>query len=56
MIRALADELLFGKLVDGGTVTVDVDAEGKVVLSFGPAAAGNQGSNAGSDQEAELVH
>ena len=54
--RALADELLFGKLVDGGTVTVDVDAEGKVVLSFGPAAAGNQGSNAGSDQEAELVH
>ena len=54
--RALADELLFGKLVDGGTVTVDVDAEGKVVLSFGAAATGSQGSNAGSDQEAELVH
>ena len=54
--RALADELLFGKLVDGGTVTVDVDADDKVVLSFGPPAAGGQGSNAGSDQEAELVH
>ena len=54
--RALADELLFGKLVDGGTVTVDVDADDKVVLSFGPPATGSQGSNAGSDQEAELVH
>ncbi|HEY0294573.1 MAG TPA: ATP-dependent Clp protease ATP-binding subunit ClpA [Bordetella sp.] len=32
--RALADELLFGKLVDGGTVTVDVDEADKVVLSF----------------------
>ena len=54
--RALADELLFGKLVDGGTVTVDVDADDKVVLSFGVLATGSQGSNAGSDQEAELVH
>ena len=54
--RALADELLFGKLVDGGTVTVDVDAEGKVVLTFGAPARSRQGSNAGSDQEAELVH
>jgi hypothetical protein len=26
--RALADELLFGKLVDGGSVLVDVDADG----------------------------
>jgi ATP-dependent Clp protease ATP-binding subunit ClpA len=33
--RALADELLFGKLVDGGIVTVDLDAEGKVTLTFG---------------------
>ena len=32
--RALADELLFGKLVDGGTVTVDIDSEDKVVLGF----------------------
>ena len=29
--RALADELLFGKLVDGGSVLVDIDADGKVV-------------------------
>jgi ATP-dependent Clp protease ATP-binding subunit ClpA len=33
--RALADELLFGKLVDGGTVTVDLDEEGKISLTFG---------------------
>lgn len=32
--RALADELLFGKLVDGGNVTVDLDDAGKVVLGF----------------------
>ena len=32
--RALADELLFGKLVGGGNVTVDVDAEGKTKLLF----------------------
>jgi len=32
--RALADELLFGKLLNGGRVTVDVDAEDKVQLTF----------------------
>ncbi len=32
--RALADELLFGKLIAGGKVTVDMDAEGKVKLVF----------------------
>ena len=31
---ALADELLFGRLVNGGHVTIDVDAEGKVKLLF----------------------
>ena len=31
---ALADELLFGKLANGGQVTVDVDADGKVKLAF----------------------
>jgi len=36
--RALADELLFGRLVNGGAVTVDVDADGKVVLRFDEAA------------------
>jgi ATP-dependent Clp protease ATP-binding subunit ClpA len=38
--RALADELLFGKLVHGGKVTIDVDEGEKVVLRFEtPAAA-----------------
>ena len=32
--KALADELLFGKLAQGGHVDVDVDAEGKVQLNF----------------------
>ncbi len=34
--RALADELLFGRLVDGGRLTVDIDAEGKVALDIQP--------------------
>ena len=34
--RALADELLFGRLVDGGRLTVDVDADGKTVLDIQP--------------------
>ena len=32
--RALADELLFGRLANGGKVTVDVDADEKVSLTF----------------------
>ncbi|WP_174873356.1 ATP-dependent Clp protease ATP-binding subunit ClpA [Vogesella oryzae] len=36
--KALADELLFGKLAHGGEVTVDLDDEGKVALSFGEVA------------------
>ncbi len=32
--KALADELLFGKLVGGGRVTVDLDENDEVVLSF----------------------
>ena len=31
---ALADELLFGRLINGGQVTVDVDTDGKVKLQF----------------------
>ena len=31
---ALADELLFGQLVNGGKVTVDIDDNGKVILTF----------------------
>ncbi len=34
--RALADELLFGRLVDGGRLTVDVDATGEVQLDIQP--------------------
>ena len=37
MIRsALADELLFGQLVDGGRLTVDIGADGKVALDIQP--------------------
>ena len=32
--KALADELLFGKLAQGGHVDVDIDADGKVQLQF----------------------
>ncbi|MDE2286706.1 MAG: ATP-dependent Clp protease ATP-binding subunit ClpA [Burkholderiales bacterium] len=32
--RALADELLFGKLTSGGRVTVDLDAQDQVQLTF----------------------
>ncbi|MBP8310086.1 MAG: AAA family ATPase, partial [Burkholderiaceae bacterium] len=35
--KALADELLFGKLLGGGKVTVDLDDKGEVFLSFADA-------------------
>jgi ATP-dependent Clp protease ATP-binding subunit ClpA len=34
--RALADELLFGRLVDGGRLTVDMDEQGEVLLDIQP--------------------
>ena len=34
--RALADELLFGRLIDGGRLTVDLDAEGNTILDIEP--------------------
>ena len=34
--RALADELLFGRLVDGGRLTVDVDTDGNTLLDIQP--------------------
>jgi ATP-dependent Clp protease ATP-binding subunit ClpA len=40
--RALADELLFGRLAHGGSVTVDIDANEKVVLVFGEDSGGSQ--------------
>jgi ATP-dependent Clp protease ATP-binding subunit ClpA len=38
--KALADELLFGRLVNGGRVSVDVDAAGEIRLDFPPADGG----------------
>jgi ATP-dependent Clp protease ATP-binding subunit ClpA len=35
--RALADELLFGRLVEGGRLSIDVDADGKPLLDIQPA-------------------
>jgi len=32
--RALADELLFGKLANGGKVTIDLDDKGQVILDI----------------------
>ena len=32
--RALADELLFGRLANGGKVSIDVDSSDKVQLAF----------------------
>ncbi|WP_373974677.1 ATP-dependent Clp protease ATP-binding subunit ClpA [Chitinibacter sp. SCUT-21] len=32
--KALADELLFGRLVSGGEVTIDIDKDGKVLLDI----------------------
>ena len=40
--RALADELLFGRLAHGGNVTVDIDANDKVVLVFNEGSGGAQ--------------
>jgi ATP-dependent Clp protease ATP-binding subunit ClpA len=34
--RALADELLFGRLIDGGRLTVDVDDKGEALLDIQP--------------------
>ncbi len=36
--RALADELLFGKLANGGRVTIDVDPNGQVLLDIAQSA------------------
>ena len=34
--RALADELLFGRLTDGGRLTVDLQESGEVLLDIAP--------------------
>ncbi len=58
--RALADELLFGRLVSGGGVTLDIDDDGKVLLEFDdpkPSAADKKrDGNKQSKDNSELVH
>ena len=54
--RALADELLFGRLVNGGGVTVDIDDEGKVKLEFDDESARQKSSDAKPSPDKELVH
>lgn len=53
--RALADELLFGRLVDGGSVEIDVDADDKVQLRIKDKASGASPKSATPADEAELV-
>ena len=55
--RALADELLFGRLTSGGVVTVDLDADKNVVLVFDDKDSDNNVSGQPEPQhpEAELV-
>jgi ATP-dependent Clp protease ATP-binding subunit ClpA len=58
--RALADELLFGRLVSGGGVTLDIDGEGKVLLEFDepkPSTSDKKrDGNKQSKSSSELVH
>ncbi|MFC3339125.1 ATP-dependent Clp protease ATP-binding subunit ClpA [Paracandidimonas soli] len=53
--RALADELLFGRLVSGGSVTVDLDEASKVVLRFDDKDGGSAQKPASIQPEPELV-
>ena len=50
--KALADELLFGRLVNGGTVMVDVDAENQVILDIQPIAV--KGKTASTETSEEI--
>jgi ATP-dependent Clp protease ATP-binding subunit ClpA len=50
--RALADELLFGKLAHGGKVTVDVDESGSISLNFEESA---PASPAGGERAGSLI-
>ncbi len=52
--RALADELLFGKLEDGGKVTIDLDENNKVILVFDDAQS-TQSSHNKKDSPAPVI-
>jgi ATP-dependent Clp protease ATP-binding subunit ClpA len=49
--KALADELLFGKLTSGGKVTVELDDKGDVLLKYDEEAASPPASPAGGEGE-----
>ena len=49
--KALADELLFGRLVNGGSVMVDVDAEHQVILDIQPIAVKGKTASAETSEE-----
>ncbi len=51
--KALADELLFGRLTDGGRLSVDVDEKGEVLLDIQPHPK-KDGKSKSEPQEAEL--
>jgi ATP-dependent Clp protease ATP-binding subunit ClpA len=48
----LANELLFGRLVDGGKVTVDIDDEDKIKLEFHTDSAKSGGLNSPAETDA----
>jgi ATP-dependent Clp protease ATP-binding subunit ClpA len=49
--KALADELLFGKLTNGGKVTVELDDKGDVLLKYDEEAASPPASAGGEGEE-----
>jgi ATP-dependent Clp protease ATP-binding subunit ClpA len=49
--KALADELLFGRLVNGGSVLVDVDAENQVILEIHSAPVKGKTASAETSEE-----
>ncbi|MDI9330115.1 MAG: ATP-dependent Clp protease ATP-binding subunit ClpA [Alphaproteobacteria bacterium] len=51
--KALADELLFGRLTDGGRLSVDIDDQGEVLLDIQPHPK-KEGKSKSEPQEAEL--
>lgn len=49
--KALADELLFGRLLNGGTVLVDVTDKGEVVLTIQAAATKGKAASTETSEE-----
>jgi ATP-dependent Clp protease ATP-binding subunit ClpA len=53
--KALADELLFGRLVGGGKVVVDLDEQENVTLSFADGAVIPTVTGGDGEEQAEVV-